>query len=181
AGRRLACRRPTRQFVGGELGRYALERPSRHLAEIDDPLADLSERNAYQPATAFARAPRQGHHGAKGHQVARAIVDRRDWVKLWSRSLAGDALRLTYRHAADGLHDGVEAATRRPGAGMTEGTKRNIDEPRADRGQLLRRQGAVGQRAGTVPLREHVCLAYQPAQDIDIARRPQIELGRELA
>src|SRR5262249_38832626 len=97
----------------------------------------------------------QRHHRAKRHQVTRAIIDRRDRVELWLRSLARDALRLTYRHAADGLHHRVEAASRCPGAGMTEGTERNVDEPRPDRGQFLRRQAAVGQAARTIALELH--------------------------
>jgi len=63
---------------------------------------------------------------------------------------------------------------------MAEGTERNVDEPWPDRSQFLRRQAAVGQGAGTISLREHICLAYQPVQDIDIARRAQIELCRKL-
>src|SRR5450755_916175 len=55
ARRRLTDRRPTFQLAGGELGRYTLERGSRHFAEIDDPLADLSKRDPHQPAAAFPR------------------------------------------------------------------------------------------------------------------------------
>src|SRR5439155_4488802 len=64
---------------------------------------------------------------------------------------------------------------------MPEGTERNVDQSRPDRGQLLWRQAAVGQGARTISLREDICLAHQPAQDIDIARRAQIEVGRKLA
>ena len=64
---------------------------------------------------------------------------------------------------------------------MAEGTERDVDEPGSDRSQLLRRQAAVGQGAGTIALREDIGLAHQPAQDIDIARIAQIELGRKLA
>src|SRR5215470_121337 len=64
---------------------------------------------------------------------------------------------------------------------MTEGTERDVDEPRSDRGQLLWRQAAVGQGARTVSLREDICLAHQPAQDIDIAPSAQVEFGRQLA
>src|SRR5207244_7082605 len=38
-----------------------------------------------------------------------------------------------------------------------------------------------GQRARPISSREDVRLAHQPAQDIDIARRAQIEVGRKLA
>ena len=64
---------------------------------------------------------------------------------------------------------------------MAEGAERNIDQPRPDRRQLLRRQAADAQGAGTISLREHIRLAHQPAQHIDIARRAQIELRRQLA
>src|SRR6266478_9293265 len=64
---------------------------------------------------------------------------------------------------------------------MTEGAERNVDEPRLDRSQLLWRQAAVGQGARTISLREDVCLAHQPAQDIDIAPSAQVEFGRKLA
>src|SRR5262245_3784915 len=177
----LTYRRPTFQFPGGELSRHILKRGSRHFAEINDPLSDLSERDPYQPAATFPRPARQCHHRAKCHQITRAIVDRRGRVELWLRSLVREALRLTYRHAADGLHHRVEAAPRRPGAGMTEGGERNVDEPRPDRSQLLRREAAVGQGARTISLREHICLAHQPTQDIDIGRHAQIEFGRKLA
>ena len=79
------------------------------------------------------------------------------------------------------LHHRVEAAPRRPGAGMAEGAERHIDQPGPQRGQLLRRQAAVGQSARTVSLREDVRLAHQPVQDVDVGRRAQIEMGRELA
>src|SRR5262245_9772984 len=110
AGWRLTDRRPTFQFAGDELGWYALERRRRHFAEINDPLADLSERDPYQPAAPFPRPTRQCHHRAKRHQVARAIIDRRDRVELRPRRLPREALRLPYRDAADGLHHRVEAA-----------------------------------------------------------------------
>src|SRR5258708_1893933 len=71
--------------------------------------------------------------------------------------------------------------THRPRAGATEGAKRNVDEPRPDRSQFLWRQAAIGQGARTISLREHVCLAHQPAQNIEIARSAQIEFGRKLA
>src|ERR1700719_987651 len=103
AGWRLTCRRPTFQFASGELSRYIPKRRSRHFAEINDPLADLSERDPYQPAATFARPTRQCHHRAKRHQVTRAIIDRRDRVELRPRRLPRDALRLPYRHPADGL------------------------------------------------------------------------------
>src|SRR5882672_3407084 len=107
---RLTDRRPTFQFAGGELSRYTFKRRSRHFAEIYDPLADLSERDPYQPAATFPRPACQCHHRAKRHQVTRAIIDCRDRVELRRRRLPRKALRLTYRHAADGLHHRVEAA-----------------------------------------------------------------------
>src|SRR5215510_8522506 len=76
AGWRLTDRRPTFQFAGDELGWYTLKRRRRHFAEINDPLADLSEREPYQPAATFPRPTRQCHHRAKRHQVTRAIIDR---------------------------------------------------------------------------------------------------------
>src|SRR5947207_13775015 len=45
----LTDRRPTFQLAGGELSRYIPERRSRHFAEIDNPFADLGERDPYQP------------------------------------------------------------------------------------------------------------------------------------
>src|SRR5215510_11569780 len=76
SGWRLTDRRPTFQFAGGELGWYTLKRRRWHFAEINDPLADLSERDPYQPAATFPRPTRQCHHRAKRHQVTRAIIDR---------------------------------------------------------------------------------------------------------
>src|SRR5262249_9003970 len=140
---RLTDRRPTFQFAGGELGWNIPKRRSRHFAAIDDPLADLSERDPYQPAAAFPRPTRQRHHRAKRHQVARAVIDRRDRVELRPRRLPRKTLRLTDRDAADGLHHRVEAAPRRPGAGVAERTERDVDEPGSDRRQFLRRQAAV--------------------------------------
>src|SRR5262245_25447398 len=64
---------------------------------------------------------------------------------------------------------------------MTEGTERDEDEPRSNRSQLLWRQAAVGQGARTISLREDICLAHQPAQDIGIAPSAQVEFGRQLA
>src|ERR1700674_5543651 len=98
------------QLAPGELGCYTLERRSRHFAEINDPLADLSERDSYQPAATFPRPTCQCHHRAERHQVTGAIIDRRDRVELRRRRVPRDALRLPYRHAADGLHHRVEAA-----------------------------------------------------------------------
>src|SRR5262249_16460015 len=48
-GWRLADHRPAFQLAGGELGGYTLQRRSGDFAEIDDPLADLSERDPDQP------------------------------------------------------------------------------------------------------------------------------------
>src|ERR1700674_4629394 len=93
-------RRPTLQLASGELSRYIAERRSRHFAEIDDPLADLSERDPHQPAATLPRAACQCDHRAKCHQVTCAIIDRRDRVEPWFRGLARDALRLTYRDDA---------------------------------------------------------------------------------
>src|SRR5262245_9087482 len=76
AGWRLTDRRPTFQFAGDELGWYTLKRRRRHFTEINDPLADLSERDPYQPAATFLRPARQRHHRAKRHQITRAIIDR---------------------------------------------------------------------------------------------------------
>src|SRR5262249_42815675 len=69
AGWRLTDRRPTFQFAGDELGWYTLKRRGRHFAEINDPLADLSKRDPYQPAATFPRPACQCHHRAKRHQV----------------------------------------------------------------------------------------------------------------
>src|SRR4029077_10426953 len=93
---RLADRRPTFQLAGGELGWYIPERRSRHFAEIDDPLANLSERDPHQPAATFLRPACQRHHRAKRHQVTRAIIDCRDRVELWLRSLSPAASRPPY-------------------------------------------------------------------------------------
>src|SRR6516164_5424343 len=76
AGWRLADRRPAFQLAGDELGWYILKCRRRHLAEINNPLADLSERDPYQPAAALARPTRQRNYRAKRHQVTRAIIDR---------------------------------------------------------------------------------------------------------
>src|SRR5262249_40558088 len=108
-------------------------------------------------------------------------IDLRYLLEFLPRRLPGETLRLTYRHAADGLHHRVEAAPGRPGAGVAEGTKRDVDKARSDRSQPLCRQAAVGQGARTISLREDICLAHQPAQNIDIARTAQIEFGRKLA
>src|SRR5712691_4493985 len=97
AGWRLTDRRPAFQLAGGELGGYTLERRSRHFAEIDDPLADLGEGDPDQPAAAFPRPTRQRRHRAERHQVAGAIIDRRDRVELRRRRLFRKTLRLTYR------------------------------------------------------------------------------------
>src|SRR5215472_3857139 len=64
---------------------------------------------------------------------------------------------------------------------MTESAERDVDEPRSDRSQRLWRQAAVGQGARTISLREHICLAHQPAQGIDFAGSAQVEFGRKLA
>ena len=64
---------------------------------------------------------------------------------------------------------------------MTECTERDVDEPRSDRSQLLWRQAAIGQSARTISLREDICLAHQPAQDIGIAPSAQVEFSRQLA
>src|SRR5262249_12094674 len=53
AGWRLTDRRPTFQFAGDELGWYTLQRRRRRFTGINDPLADLSERDPYQPAATF--------------------------------------------------------------------------------------------------------------------------------
>src|SRR5215475_5149992 len=107
---RITDRRPTFQLAGGELGGHSLQHRSRHFAEINDPFADLSERNPYQPAATLLRPACQCHHRAKRHQVTRAIIDRRDRVELRPRRIRREALCLTHGYAADGLHHRVEAA-----------------------------------------------------------------------
>ena len=71
----LTDRRPTFQFAGGELSRYIPQRRRRHFAEINDPLADLGERDPYQPAATFPRPARQCRHsGGLANSLAGAQV-----------------------------------------------------------------------------------------------------------
>ena len=64
---------------------------------------------------------------------------------------------------------------------MAERAERHIDQPGPDRRQFLGRQAAPAQRARPIALREHIRLAHQPAQHIDVALLAQIEMRRQLA
>ena len=119
-----------------------------------------------------SRSAVQRDHRARGHQVARAVVDRRRRIELGSRRLARNDFRLPRGDAADALNDRVEAAARCPGTGMPEGAQRDIHQPRPQRRQFLGRQSAGGQRARPVALREHVRLPHQITQRIDISAAP---------
>jgi len=107
---RVTDHRPARQFVGRKLSRRIARRAFGHLAQIDDPFANLRERDAHQPTAAFAGAPRQRHHGAERHQIAGAIIDGRYGVELRSWRLGGHDLCLARRYAAHGLHHRIEPA-----------------------------------------------------------------------
>ena len=64
---------------------------------------------------------------------------------------------------------------------MTESAQRDIDEPRPQPRELLRGETAIAQRPRPIPLREHVGLAHQPAQGLEIIGLPQIEPRRQFA
>ena len=64
---------------------------------------------------------------------------------------------------------------------MAERAERHVDQPRPQCRQFLGRQPAHAERARAIALREHIRLAHQSAQDIDIALLAQIEMRRQLA
>src|SRR5579872_5325939 len=94
AGWGLGYHGPALQLIRRELGRCVARGTLRQFTEIDDPLADLCQRYAHQPAAALARAASQRDHCTKCHQIAGAIVDRRHWIELRSWRLAGYYFRL---------------------------------------------------------------------------------------
>ena len=130
--RRVALDRPTIDVGPRDLFWHILEGGLGHLAETDEPAAGLRQRNAYEPAAAFASAARQCHHGAKRHQIAGQVVDRRDRVELRARLGAGEQLALSCRDAADRLHDGIEPAAGSPGPDMAEGAHRDVHQAGAE-------------------------------------------------
>ena len=172
---------PAFQFIAGEFVGDVDQGGGGNLAEVDDPFADLGERDANQPTAALFGAALQGDHGAGGHQVAGAVVDGGNRVELRAWCLCRNDLGLATGDAADGLHDRVEAATGRPGAGVTEGAERDIDQAGAESYQFLRGQATVAQCAGAVALRENVGVADQVAQGFKLCRLAQVEIGGEFA
>src|SRR5581483_1966382 len=115
------------------------------------------------------------------HQVASQVVDRRDRVELRAGLLAGEKLALAPGDAADVLHDGVEAAPRGERPDMAERAERDVDEAGPRLGELLGREAAVAERAGTVALDEDVGVAGEVLEGLELGRVAQVELGRELA
>src|SRR5262245_47222922 len=131
-GRGFAHDRPAIELRWTELGGHVAQRRLRHFAQIEDPLADLSQRKPHQPAAALASGAPQGDPPSERAQICRAIVDGRARMNAGARAYPRHAFGLTDRYAAHGLHHRVEAAPRRPWAGMAEGTKRYIDKPWPD-------------------------------------------------
>src|SRR5207302_2220608 len=107
--------------------------------------------------------------------------DRRYRIELRARCRAGEQVALACGDAADRLHDGVEAAARRPRSDVSEGAQRDEDDARPQSRQSLRREPAVAERARPVALREHISLADEPLQRLESFRLAQIEICCELA
>src|SRR2546426_2148711 len=150
------------------------------MAASDEPASDLSERNAHEPASALAHAAPERDHRAERHQIAGQVVDRRHGIELRPRRGAGEQLTLAARDAADRLHHRVEATARCPRPDVTERAQRDDDDARPQFRERLGREPAVAEGAGTVALREHVALADQPAQRLDVSLLAQIEMRGEL-
>src|SRR5262249_26773855 len=150
-------------------------------AAPDEPAPGLRERDPHEPAAALARAPGERHHRAERHQIAGQVIDRRHRVELRARLLAGEELALTVCDAADRLHDRVEATAGGPGADVAERAQRDEDDPGPELGELLGRESAGPESPGPVALREHVGLADEPPQRVDVPRLAQVEVRGELA
>src|SRR5262245_4506717 len=172
--RGIALHRPAVQLRGREFLWYVLQLGLRHLAASDEPAPGLSKRDPHKPAAALARAPRERHHRAERHQIAREIVDRRYRIELRARRGAGEQLALATGDTADRLHYRVEAATRRPRPDVAEGAQRDEHDARPQLRERGGREPAIAERARPVTLGEHVRLADQSAQSLDVLRLAQI-------
>src|SRR4249920_1139087 len=64
---------------------------------------------------------------------------------------------------------------------MAEGGQRDEDDARPQVRERLGREPTRAEGARPVALREHVDLADQPAQGLDVPRLAQIQMGGELA
>src|SRR5207249_6560016 len=64
---------------------------------------------------------------------------------------------------------------------VAEGAQRDEDDAGPQLRERLGREPALAERARPVALREHVGLAHQSAQRLEILRLAQVEMGRELA
>src|SRR5262245_64281500 len=85
------------------------------------------------------------------------------------------------RDPADGLHDRVEPATRRPRPDVAESAQRHEDDAGAQPRERLGRESTLAEGPGPISLREHVGRAHQSAQRLDLLRLTEIKMGGELA
>jgi hypothetical protein len=64
---------------------------------------------------------------------------------------------------------------------LAEGAQRDIDEARAHRRERFGRQPTIAERSRPIALAEHVALAHQALQRVEVLRLTQIELRRQFA
>src|SRR5215469_11947191 len=83
--RSITLDRPAVDVCLRQLLRYIPEGGLGHLTPGHQPASHLRQRDAYEPAAAFAGATRQCHHRAECHQIAGQVVDRRHRVELRAR------------------------------------------------------------------------------------------------
>ena len=101
-------------------------------AEIPQPPPGLRQRHLNVPTAAFARLACPRHHGAERHEVAGGMVEHLRRQFLRTIHTGGSSFGVI--EAGRGLHQRIEATSRRPWPGVAIGRQRHIDnaeKPRA--------------------------------------------------
>src|SRR5262249_1383729 len=115
-----------------KLGWQLFEAAFGDSRRVLDPAPRLRKRDANRVAAAFVSPARQANASYESRTVARGVVER---VRRGARQ---PILAVLEGNATDVLHNAVEAATARPWTGVAEGAEADIDDARAQLGDVLR-------------------------------------------
>jgi hypothetical protein len=78
-------------------------------------------------------------------------------------------------HSGHRLDQRLEASPRLPGPGMAVGRERDVDDAGAEARDVFGSEAMSGQGPGAIGLAEHVALADEPPEPLDVVRPPEVE------
>ena len=147
-----------------------------HARQRHDPHRSARERYANVPAAAFRRASRERAHHAERAEIAGGVVVDRGGNQRWML-IAG----VLVRHAGNGLRELFPSGPTGKRTLVSIAVNRDHDDTGPHLRHFLRRETAPRERTGTISLREHVRIADQRAQAVDVRLAIEIEVARTLA